>query len=159
MNLVRIAKHIANLDYNYFHLSRIDHGDEFTFKPSIPDDAFEDFGYEDFTTERISLAPTVEGALLSLPISGNYFIYGTKSTDIYIPKPLPEIPEENMNEDFWTWYDYAEWKGLDVDDKNLHAEVVQGKIPDPETGEVWSLKPITMQKIGEVDEFENITWY
>lgn len=159
-DLSRIAAALVSdqARWGYFHLSRQDLGAEFTFTPGIPDDAFhDDYGSEDFTTERVSLAPTIEGALESLPSSGHFFIYAVKSAKVYKPKRLPKIPE--MEEDLWSWGEYAGKNGLDFDDEETHAEIVRGRIPDPETGEVWSLSPIHMKKVGEVSQDGSVIWY
>lgn len=158
--LSRVAAKLASdqAKWKYFHLSRQDLGDEFTFTPSVPDDAFhDDYGSEDFTTERVSLAPTVDGALESLPSSGEFFVYGVESALVYKPKRLPRYRGYDPD-DMWNWGSYAEAKGIDFEDEEKHAEVVRGRIPDPETGEVWSLQPIRMKKVGLVHEDGSVDW-
>jgi hypothetical protein len=161
MNFSKMAAHIANKqsEYQYFHLSMQDHGKKFTFTPKVPDDAFhDDYGSEDFTTDRVCLAPSVDDALESLPGPGEYHVYAVRSADVYAPEPLPEYSLDNPMDEYWNWGDYSEWKGLDYEDEEAHAETVRGRIPDPHTGEVWSLQPITMEKVGRTNMDGSVEW-
>ncbi len=149
----RISGQGVPTGWKFFHLSFSDLGPKAVFQPSIPSDATEDM-HEDFTTLRVCLAPTLEGCLLALPIGGDLFIYGTRSSGFFQPDKSPF--------DWEGWEEYAEENGLDPEDEDALARTLEGTIPDPETGEVWSLKPVTLHRLGKLSapsgELDSVSW-
>jgi hypothetical protein len=165
MDFRAVAIRVAS--WTYYHLTVNDLGDFTTLRPSVPDGVFDDdSGSEDFTTKRVCLAPSVEKAVLSLPyLEGEVFIYATDTTDVFYPNSsgCPELSDYQYKEG-WSWGEYAELAGLDPDDEETHAEGVRGGVPDAEsTGEVWSLKPIRVKRVGIVTgsggKIESIKWF
>lgn len=169
MRLQDIAARVANLHvawvepsggWKYFHVSATDLGDSVTFAPQIPS-WVKYASNEDFTTKRVCLAPSVRQAMegrfgtvyeKDLP-QNEMFVYAIDALpDLYTPNSegCPEDTPGNPYGLNWSWQKYAEEKGLDPKDKEAHAEAVKGCIPDPKTGEVWSLQPVTLKKIGRL---------
>lgn len=67
-----------------------------------------------------------------------------------VPDDMPDNPYSKWD---WDWKAYAEWKGIDPEDREAYGEVVKNCVPDrDETNEKWFTRPITMTRIGKMWE-------
>ena len=148
--------------WSTFHVSKRDLGENFTFTPRIPENT-DELDSEDFTTPRVCVSGSLDDAMAGLfgELPKKYlpqpevFVYATKSSpDLYVPNSdgKPEDMPGNPFNIWWSWKKYAESKNLDPNRHSKdHGETVEGCAPDAQiTGELWSLKPITMKKIGRI---------
>lgn len=110
----------------------------FTLTPRIPRHAI-DLEEEDFTTPRVCLAPSIKNAMSALCLDIDdkpMFVYATVGP-VQIVKPQGgEIPL-NICE-------------LSKDQRGV---ALKGRVPDANrTGEVWSLKPVTVECVKVISE-------
>lgn len=145
--------------WEFFHISKDDHGNTLTLKARVPNWASYTEN-EDFTTPRVCLARSVKEAFVGL--FGTMYeshmpqeevhVYATDSVpDLFVPNSngCPDDMPGNPYGLHWSWKEYAEWKGLEQSEEE-RAKILKGCIPEPETGEIWSLSNLRMKKIGRM---------
>lgn len=131
----------------FFHISSSNLGKTVTLTPRIPKFA-QEMREEDFTTPRVCLARSFKKALSAVGFHDEYdetteepdddkrhlYVYGTNSVpSLFIPKSGDDYPP-------------GAFEGTD----EQRAKALEGFVPDAGySGEVWSLKPITMTLIDE----------
>jgi hypothetical protein len=131
---------------NFFHISTVNLGKKTTLTPRIPRFAL-DMKEEDFTTPRVCLARSFKKALGAVGFWDDYDETTTEPDDdkrhlyVYGTNVVPGLFVPNSGE-----YPPGAFEGSD----EQRAEVLKGFVPDADhSGEVWSLKPITLKLISE----------
>lgn len=128
----------------YFHLSPDSYLDGQVFKPRVPEylDRYdpEDKNFENDTTPRVCLSPSIEGCLNGIMVNmPRVNVMPAKSTRFYV-----YIPEKPFHE-----YKHKTNKELIRDKDIFDASVTQ---------EVWILEPVRMKLYGviEIDSVTNV---
>ena len=126
----------------YFHCSRDGNLDGQIFKPRVPEyiERYnpEDTGFENSTTPRICLAPTIEGCLNGIAVNM------PRISPLAFDRVYVYTPEKPFNE-----YKHKTNKEL-VRDKDVYDANI--------TDEVWILEPVRMKLYGiiQVDQCSNV---
>lgn len=163
--LIREAKQ----EYNWYHLSQNDLGDEFTFtprKPKFPWKGKRGITIEDDFTPRTSWANSVQDAYVAIKDSITDFnkplyVYATNKLpgEIDVEENFLDAPSSPGNDygesfDVLNFIDYAEEEGwpkelLRTNPNGTAITALKGQVPDaPTTGEHWATKPVKAKKIG-----------
>lgn len=156
--------------YKWFHLSKKDLGEKFTFTPRAPVAPYNDKNgdiIEDYFTERVSWAPSIKKAYLAI----QDYVYSDDVLYVYAVNSLEgevdlqdefELCHSNLstkgnkyNTD-WEYDKFLKWAAKkdkkDPDDIIYHTQLskeLENCVPDAlETDEHWSTKPIVAKKIG-----------
>jgi hypothetical protein len=170
VDLAKIAARVAAGKpswVKWFHVSPWDLGTTAVLKPRVP--SVPDRSGEDMTTPRVCLAPTVESAITArvteddMPYRSDetegMYVYGIGAISVYVPNS-EGVPEQEGNPYGmgWDWDEYADFKGFSPDDQAAYEETVKNCVPDAaSTGEVWSLGPVRMTKVGRF-RGEKVVW-
>lgn len=171
---------------NWFHLSKVDLGEEFEFTPRIPTSPFEDPNgiIEDDVTKRTSWAPSITDAIYAIGSSArivnNWYIYALEKLpgEVDLQDEFKKCdkrvgsPKNHYGVDFsyaeyedQIWDEYAKDPGRRTPAeaeamKNRVRHDLKKCVPDAnKTGEHWATKPVIARKIGTINKgANNITW-
>lgn len=150
-------------NWNYFHLSEKDLGDEFEFTPRLPRSPYTDMQgnvIEDMSTPRISWAISIQDAIFALNdlsvsdayVYAVYDIPEMHDCEEHIrSRKAPSSPDNEYGPGFsWEKYkNYVEGTLKKKVTEKFKTKKLQGCVPDAlDTHEIWSLSSITGNKIG-----------
>ena len=153
-----------------FHVSNNFLGEKFTLTPRIPRYPFVGKGQaiiEDTITPRVSLAPSLYRSLVAVGGgTANSFVYGVPNDlEVVVPwrDKRPRSPGNPYGENFnlTEYLDWIEKKGYEEPTPQEIKGLFWHLVPDAKTtGELWSLKPVPVVLLGQIqyDEFYLAKW-
>jgi hypothetical protein len=150
-------------NWNYFHISLKDLGNNFLFTPRIPKNPYKDINddiIEDITTKRTSWSTSINRAIYAISgdsgLIGTAYVYATNDIGNFIDPSetfydCPSGPDGNE-------YGYGFiWKKYEDELKNIGQKINKNDklkhcVPDVvDTLEVWALQPVKGKKIGTIE--------